>query len=163
LARWRASRFATLNAGGVVLVKLTSVGYFVLPDAWPPRLSRPQSRGLSRHPQLTPTMAINDIYSAGIASGWKVLDAATFTAPRTFEADVAIVGSGAGGGIAAEMLTEAGFKVLIEEGALHTSDSFKDMDEARAYRELYQEAARARRRMAPSPSCKGARWAAARP
>ena len=87
-------------------------------------------------------MAINDIYSAGIASGWKVLDAATFTAPRTFEADVAIVGSGAGGGIAAEMLTEAGFKVLlIEEGALRTSDSFKDMDEARAYRELYQEAA----------------------
>lgn len=34
LARWRASRFATLNAGGVVLVKLVSVAYFVLPDAW---------------------------------------------------------------------------------------------------------------------------------
>ncbi|WP_019452118.1 GMC family oxidoreductase [Cupriavidus sp. BIS7] len=87
-------------------------------------------------------MAINDIYGAGIASGWKVLDAATFTAPRTFEADVAIVGTGAGGGIAAEVLSEAGLKVLLlEEGGLHTSDSFKDMDEARAYRELYQEAA----------------------
>jgi len=34
LARWRGSRFATLNAGGVVLVKLTSVAYFVLPDTW---------------------------------------------------------------------------------------------------------------------------------
>jgi len=34
LTRWRTSRFATLNAGGVVLVKLASVGYFVLPDAW---------------------------------------------------------------------------------------------------------------------------------
>ena len=34
LARWRGSRFATLNAGGVVLVKLASVGYFVLPDTW---------------------------------------------------------------------------------------------------------------------------------
>ncbi|WP_404992242.1 hypothetical protein [Cupriavidus pauculus] len=34
LARWRASRFATLNAGGVVLVKLTSVAYFVMPDTW---------------------------------------------------------------------------------------------------------------------------------
>lgn len=34
LQRWRASRFATLNAGGVVLVKLTSVGYFVVPDTW---------------------------------------------------------------------------------------------------------------------------------
>ncbi|WP_227458616.1 GMC family oxidoreductase [Cupriavidus pauculus] len=87
-------------------------------------------------------MAINDIYSAGIASGWKVLDAATFTAPRTFDADVVIVGTGAGGGIAAERLSEAGLKVLmVEEGGLHTSDSFRDMDEARAYRELYQEAA----------------------
>ncbi|MCA3187638.1 GMC family oxidoreductase [Cupriavidus sp.] len=87
-------------------------------------------------------MPINDIYSAGIASGWKVLDAATFTASRTLEADVAIVGSGAGGGIAAEVLSDAGLTVLLlEEGGLHTSDSFKDMDEARAYRELYQEAA----------------------
>ncbi|MDF3834702.1 hypothetical protein P3W85_17300 [Cupriavidus basilensis] len=35
LARWRASRFATLNAGAVVLVKLCSVGYYLLPAAWP--------------------------------------------------------------------------------------------------------------------------------
>lgn len=87
-------------------------------------------------------MPIDDIYSAGIASGWKVLDAATFTASRTLDADVAIVGSGAGGGIAAEILSQAGLNVLLlEEGGLHTSDSFRDMDEARAYRELYQEAA----------------------
>lgn len=35
LARWRDSRFATLNAGGNVLVKLISTSYFVLPAAWP--------------------------------------------------------------------------------------------------------------------------------
>ena len=34
LTRWRASRFETLNAGGVVLVKLASVAYFVLPGTW---------------------------------------------------------------------------------------------------------------------------------
>lgn len=34
LARWRASRLATLNAGAVVLVKLTSVSYYVMPTAW---------------------------------------------------------------------------------------------------------------------------------
>ncbi len=34
LARWRASRLATLNAGAVVLVKLASVGYYALPAAW---------------------------------------------------------------------------------------------------------------------------------
>jgi choline dehydrogenase len=87
-------------------------------------------------------MAFSDIYGAGIASGWKVIDASTLTAPQTLEADVAIIGSGAGGAVAAEILSLAGFKVLLlEEGALKTSDSFKDMDESRAYRELYQEAA----------------------
>lgn len=35
LARWRGSRFATLNAGGNVLVKLISTSYFVLPATWP--------------------------------------------------------------------------------------------------------------------------------
>ncbi|NOV25948.1 GMC family oxidoreductase [Cupriavidus necator] len=87
-------------------------------------------------------MAIDNLYDAGIAAGWKVLDASSFTAPRTLDADVAIVGSGAGGGISAEALSRAGLRVvLLEEGALRTSDSFRDMDEQRAYRELYQEAA----------------------
>ena len=35
LARWRGSRFETLNAGGNVLVKLTSSSFFVLPESWP--------------------------------------------------------------------------------------------------------------------------------
>ncbi|MFZ4478972.1 MAG: GMC family oxidoreductase N-terminal domain-containing protein [Rhodoferax sp.] len=86
-------------------------------------------------------MAISDIYREGMASGWKVIDAATLAEPLTLEADVAIIGSGAGGGVAAEILSLAGLRVLLlEEGPLRTSDSFKDMDEARAYRELYQEA-----------------------
>ncbi|HWU68700.1 MAG TPA: GMC family oxidoreductase [Stenotrophobium sp.] len=85
-------------------------------------------------------MAINNIYTDGIASGWKVHDASTFKANRSFEADVAIVGTGAGGGTAAEILSLAGLKVLLlEEGPLKTSDSFKDMDESRAYADLYQE------------------------
>ncbi|TXH02804.1 MAG: GMC family oxidoreductase [Nevskiaceae bacterium] len=87
-------------------------------------------------------MAIDDIYTAGIASGWKVHDASTFRDDQQFEADVAIIGSGAGGGTTAEILSQAGLKVLIlEEGPLKTSASFKDMDESRAYADLYQEAA----------------------
>lgn len=35
LARWRGSRFATLNAGGNVLVKLIAASYYVLPVSWP--------------------------------------------------------------------------------------------------------------------------------
>jgi hypothetical protein len=34
LARWRGSRFATLNAGGNVLVKLISTSYYALPATW---------------------------------------------------------------------------------------------------------------------------------
>lgn len=84
---------------------------------------------------------IDDIYTAGIAGGWKVTDASTLTSNITLEADIAIVGSGAGGGTAAEILSRAGFNVLIiEEGPLRTSDSFRKMDEAQAYKDLYQEA-----------------------
>jgi hypothetical protein len=35
LARWRSSRFATLTAGVNALMKLSAVGYYVLPQAWP--------------------------------------------------------------------------------------------------------------------------------
>ena len=87
-------------------------------------------------------MAIDDLYTKGIASGWKVSDASAWTEPRTLEADVVVVGTGAGGGTSAEILANAGLKVLmLEEGALKTSANFKDMDEGRAYAELYQEGA----------------------
>ncbi|MBP6778179.1 MAG: hypothetical protein KA151_13110, partial [Piscinibacter sp.] len=31
LVRWRGSRFATLNAGGIILVKLVAASYYVIP------------------------------------------------------------------------------------------------------------------------------------
>ena len=43
-------------------------------------------------------MAVDNIYDAGIASGWKVRDASTFDKNITLEADIVIVGTGAGGG-----------------------------------------------------------------
>ena len=70
-------------------------------------------------------MAFDDIYTAGIASGWKVTDASTLQKNQTLEADVVIVGTGAGGGTTAEILSQAGLKVLmIEEGALKTSAKY---------------------------------------
>ena len=83
---------------------------------------------------------INDLYTDGIAAGWKVLDAATLQDGDTLEADIAIVGSGAGGATAAEILANAGYRVLmLEEGALYTAAHFRDMDEFRGYGTLYQE------------------------
>ncbi len=84
---------------------------------------------------------IPDPIAAGLAAGWKVTDCATLTSDRTFEADVVIIGSGAGGGVSAEILAKSGLKVIIvEEGALKSSKDFK-MREAEAYPALYQESA----------------------
>ena len=67
------------------------------------------------------------------------LDYSVDTPEQVIECDVVIIGSGAGGGIAAEVLSRSGFKVLlIEEGPLKTSADFK-MNEKEAYAELYQE------------------------
>ena len=84
---------------------------------------------------------IPDPVRQGIARGWRIVDGAALEADRTIEADVVIVGSGAGGGVTAEILALAGLQVLIvEEGALRSSKDFK-MREADAYPALYQESA----------------------
>jgi len=84
---------------------------------------------------------IPDPIQAGIAAGWQVIDASTLQQDRNFDADVVVVGTGAGGGVTAEILAQAGLKVLmVEEGALKSSKDFK-MREADAYPSLYQESA----------------------
>ena len=60
---------------------------------------------------------------------------------RPLECDVAIVGSGAGAGITAELLSAAGLKlVIVEEGPLKSSRDFRQL-ESEAYPALYQESA----------------------
>lgn len=84
-------------------------------------------------------MAIKDIFQQGLDAGWQVQAGQQVPANSTIEADVVIVGSGAGGATSAELLSQAGLNVLIiEEGALHTSKDFK-MLESQAYSNLYQE------------------------
>src|SRR5579872_6767860 len=68
-------------------------------------------------------------------------DASLLTKDLLLEGDVAIVGTGAGGGTAAEILSHAGLRViLIEEGALRSARDFH-MLEREAYPDLYQESA----------------------
>jgi choline dehydrogenase-like flavoprotein len=84
---------------------------------------------------------IVDPIRAGLAAGWKVIDASLLERDLTLETDVAIVGTGAGGGVTAEILTEAGLDVvMVEEGPLKSSSDFR-MLEADAYSQLYQESA----------------------
>ncbi len=90
--------------------------------------------------------AIADPVRDGLARGWRVIDAATLAEDRTLDTDVVIVGTGAGGGTAAEAFAEAGLRVvLIEEGPLRSSSDFR-MRESDAYPELYQESAARRTR-----------------
>ncbi|WP_248795102.1 GMC family oxidoreductase [Pseudomonas sp. MWU13-2105] len=84
-------------------------------------------------------MPVPDLFREGLARGWKTYNGARLEQDLTLEADVAIIGSGAGGGTTAEILSAAGYKVLlIEEGPLKTSSDFK-MLEDQAYTSLYQE------------------------
>ncbi len=87
-----------------------------------------------------PIKGIKDPWKTGI-NGWDVIDGRTITDNRTLEADVVIVGTGAGGGVSAEILSQRGLKViLVEAGKLKSSDDFK-LNEGQAYRDLYQEGA----------------------
>jgi choline dehydrogenase-like flavoprotein len=99
------------------------------------------TRDLQRADGPLGTVSLRDPFRDGLSRGWNVIDAATLTADLTVEADVAIVGTGAGGGTAAEILSGAGLKVvLVEEGPLATSSDFR-MRESDAYPQLYQESA----------------------
>lgn len=84
---------------------------------------------------------IQDFFANGVQQGWQVQNLGQLQGKQTVECDVVIVGTGAGGGTAAEILTLAGLDVvLIEEGPLRTSRDFR-ADETAAYRDLYQEGA----------------------
>lgn len=84
---------------------------------------------------------IRDILAEGVRGGWDVRDASKLEKELALEGDVVIVGTGAGGGISAEIFANADMHViLIEEGPLKTSSDFK-MLEREAYPQLYQESA----------------------
>jgi choline dehydrogenase-like flavoprotein len=80
-----------------------------------------------------------DPYRTSKERGWDIIDASALKGALDIEADVVIVGTGAGGGTVAETLSQAGLQVvLLEAGPLKTSSQF-DMKERAAYRDLYQE------------------------
>ena len=84
---------------------------------------------------------VQDPIRDGLKRGWKVRGGALGPAPAEITCDVAIVGSGAGAGITAELLARAGLQVvMIEEGPLKSSSDFNQR-ESEAYPQLYQESA----------------------
>ena len=94
-----------------------------------------------RQPHIPMVAGIKHPIRDGIRSGWNVRASTSMADGTVLEADVILIGTGAGGGTTAEILANAGLKVLmLEEGPLKSSDDFR-MDEREAYRDLYQESA----------------------
>ncbi|PYC26132.1 GMC family oxidoreductase [Pseudomonas mosselii] len=84
-------------------------------------------------------MPVPDPFRQGLERGWITHDGSRLEQDLSLEADVAVIGSGAGGATTAERLSAAGLKVLlIEEGPLRTSSDFQLL-EHEAYADLYQE------------------------
>jgi choline dehydrogenase-like flavoprotein len=84
---------------------------------------------------------MSDPIREGLHRGWRVLGGVHAALPAQLSCDVAIVGTGAGAGITAELLTQAGLSVvLVEEGPLKSSSDFHQR-ESDAYPGLYQESA----------------------
>ena len=77
-------------------------------------------------------MSVPDPIREGLARGWKVIDAAAATRDQDLEFDVVVIGSGAGGGVTAEILAEAGLTVaIVEEGPLAGSSEFQMRERTR--------------------------------
>ena len=55
---------------------------------------------------MKPLNPVRDPITEGLARGWKVTDGRRLQAPLTLEADVVIVGTGAGGATAADLNVE---------------------------------------------------------
>jgi len=84
---------------------------------------------------------INDPIREGLQRGWKVFGGPFPPAAARIVCDVAIIGSGAGAGVTAELMCKAGLQVvMIEEGPLKSSSDF-NQKESEAYPALYQESA----------------------
>ena len=82
---------------------------------------------------------MNDVIQEGLDKGWQVISASSLLDKTVLEADVAIIGSGAGGATSAEFLSQEGLKVIIiEEAKLRHQKDFK-MDQLDAFSSLYQE------------------------
>lgn len=93
--------------------------------------------------------SLQDPVRDGITRGWKIFGGTPGNSPpgthqplpESIICDVAIIGSGAGAGISAELLSKAGLQVvIIEEGPLKSSTDF-NQKESEAYPSLYQESA----------------------
>jgi choline dehydrogenase-like flavoprotein len=122
LLRLAASRFGPLRRAFQVLRRLTTFTFFSRADgagenaAWPALGYRPPANG----PAAPAPLRLTPV-----------------TGPMTLDADVCVIGSGAGGGVAAAVLAEAGRRVVVlEAGGGRQAPDF-GRGESAGMRDLY--------------------------
>jgi choline dehydrogenase-like flavoprotein len=132
LLRWANSPLLLRRSGVNAFRKLLTFIAYADPGAPETPNPLPQALGYVRDdPPLPPKLAAIrplDIDRSPAASG---------DAPLLLEADVVVVGSGAGGGLVAAELARAGRSVLIVEAGPFVDESTMPRDELDAYGRLY--------------------------
>ena len=93
----------------------------------------------------------------------KTLEVITPSGETTLEADVVVVGSGSGGGVAAAVLAQAGKRVIILEAGGYRNESDFVQSELAAYQKLFLRGGFFPPPTAWSASLRAAPWAAAAP
>ncbi|WP_413463081.1 hypothetical protein [Pseudomonas aeruginosa] len=71
-------------------------------------------------------MPVPDLFAEGLARGWKTYNGSRLDDDLELEADVVVVGTGAGGGTTAEILSAAGLKVLLWKKPAEDQQRFQD-------------------------------------
>ncbi len=156
LQRWRFSRFAMQQQAYLALHelidrRLVRASRRMAGD----RLSRPAEavtriHGCSRSHRRRPRVRLEGARRGSLLDRDAAIDA-----------DVAIIGTGAGGGVTADILSAAGLDVvMVEEGALRSSARLPHARGARPIRSSIRSRPRARRTTRRSPSCRDAASAA---
>ena len=156
----RTSSLALRQQAYHALRDLTNAAYFADPQSW-------SAAGLSRpaRPLNLRMSQLPDPIRDGLARGWKVFGGPHAALPAELHCDVAIVGSGAGAGITAELLTQAGPRCRDRRGrAAEVAAATSGSARARPTPALYQESAGAQDRPTRrSTSCRAAASAARPP
>ena len=131
LLSWSTSRFASRRTAFSTLRKLMTFTAYADPGA--DFSGNPRHAVIGYEPEHPPVAADR----SPIVPFELPFDVGGADEPMTLEADVVVVGSGAGGGVVAAMLAEAGRAVIVLEAGPFVDEATMPRDELDAFGRLY--------------------------